>query len=987
MTKKIISFSVEHPVSVLSIVLGIFLLGIFCTFTMGSDLLPEISCRKLIVSAKYQGISPQDMKTLVTIPLEDAFISLKDLKRISSVTREGLSVLTLELHWGSDWEMALVECREIIDLCYRSLPSGCEKPVVQSDLGLGDTITVAMIPLDQDLMYARHIAQTDIKPRFQRLYGCSKVSVYGGETEQILVNGFYSNLEALGLSLLDLSSVLSRSNFEYPSGTLNNGNKEILVKTSGLFSSLQDIRDTPIYFNDKGLLRISDVAEVVKEAKEKDSFFMLQGKECIRIGITKKTDASPINLSRSVASEIKSLEKEYGEHYSFVVIEDLSEEVQDALISLLCSAGAGIFVTAIVIRCFLHKTSVAILLSSVIPISAFFSIIILRLFGTTINIMSLSGISVGIGMVVDAGTVVLENLASKNISYKSSDFKELVKEGIQEVSMSNIGSALTTIIVFLPIFFLNGLLGELFQDMAISIIASVFSSCILSLTFIPSVYILGKKNFCFTNNKSGKIIQLEKKYHGFLLSLFKNKKIAFLPIFISLSVGILSFLFLDIELLPKIKSDSLSFTIDFPAGTRIETMESFATELTNFFIQSGKGITVSIEGGIEQDDLQRLSLPEMRKERITVNLRNSLNSLIAKQPIQDFFSMYNIKINFIDDQDLLSKVLALPATSYIVTSQNQENLINLAANNPSAKVIPLDNVSELHFIPDRALISRFALNPSFVAQSARGYLEGINSTTFYENGRDIPVVVQLSNRSKLSKNEFENLNIRGENAVIPLRILGQLNNVKSEKTLYRYNRQDGKILYPDSSNNLEEQIDFSEAENIIPLHKIEIKEMLDNGILLLISALLLLYLTMGAQFQSFVIPLLLIIALPPAFSGAILFLVVFQQSLNVQGVIALVVLFGTSVNNSILIYENCILSKIKGLGVIEGSVKKLRSLLVTNLTTVCSLIPFTMNFSGKNSQSSMALCIVGGLIFSTFLVLILMPLIFSVVLQKRSVNE
>lgn len=984
MTKGIISFSVEHPVSVLSIVLGICLLGLFCCFTMGQDLLPEMSCRKLIVSAKYPGIAPQDMKTLVTIPLEDAFVSLKGLKRISSVTRDGLSVVNIELHWGTDWDMALVECREIIDLCYRSLPSGCEKPIVQSDFSVGETITIAMIPLDKDLMYGRYIAETDIKPRFQRLYGTGKVSIYGGEKEQVLVKGIYSNLEAAGLSLLDLSNVLSQSNFEYPSGTLNQGNKEILVKTSGLFSSLQDIENMPIYFNEKGLLRLFDVAQVDKAAKEKDSFFMLQGKECIRIGITKKSDASPIALSKSVANELNALKKEYGKQYSFEVIEDLSKEVSYALVTLLCQAVAGIIITATVIRCFLHKKSAALLLSSVIPVSACFSIIALRLFGTTINIMSLSGISVGIGMVVDGGTVVLENLSAKNISYKAPNFKTLVKNGVEEVSMSNIGSSSTTIIVFLPIFFLKGLLGELFQDMAISIIAAVFSSCVLSLTYIPSVYVLGRKSLCISDNKSKKIIQLENKYQRFLTYLLKNKKIALIPIFLSLIIGFFSLSFLDIELLPKINPQKLSFTVDFSPGTRLETMESFASELTNMLINNNQNIKIAIEGGIEQDDFQRLGQVEMRKESITVTLWNTTKGLISKQSIIDFFNEYNISINFIEGQDVLSKVLALPSTSYVATSKNEQDLKNLALKTKNAKVVPWETVSELHFIPDRTIISRFSLNPSFVAQSAKGYLEGIEASTFYENGRDIPIIVQLSNKNSLSQKELENLNIRNQQTAIPLRILGQIQNVENEKTLYRYNRLDGKILYPVVKENFDvPKEELFETKDLIPLHKIEIEEMLDNGLLLLITALILLYLAMGAQFQSFIIPLLLIIALPPAFSGGVLFLVLFQQTLNIQGVIALVVLFGTSVNNSILIYESCVLAKSKGLEIIDGAVNKLRSLLVTNLTTICSLLPFTINFTGKNSQSSLALCIVGGLIFSMFLVLILMPLIFSIVLKNK----
>jgi len=979
MIKNIIKFSVKHPISVISLILVIIFAGLFAAIFLGVDLLPVISCRKLVVFTKYENTSAADIRTFVTIPLEDSFASLKGLKNMTSISRDEISILTLELHWGSDSDLALIEAREIIDNSFQLLPSRCEKPMVQEVVNQQETITVAMIPKDGDLLYGRYIAEEDIKNRFQRLADCGFVTIVGGEFEEIVVKVDYDKLQSKQISLEQITSILNSNNLDYPAGTIIENDIELLVKTVGLFNSVNEIENLTFQINDS-IIKISDIAQVGREIKEKESFFLYNGKDCIRFGITKKNDSNPLKLSKAVKQEISKLNIQYKDHYEFVILEDLSKEVNQSIMSLFVSALVGVIVTGCVIFCFLKSAKISLLLASVIPISALFSFVVLFIFGKTLNIMSLSGVAVGLGMVVDAGAVVLENIRKKIKNSSDEVFEKQVFNAVQEVSMSNTGSTITTVIVFIPIFFLDGILGELFVDLTLSIISSILFSCIMSLTYIPAMYvIIGKNNNIkkITQKDMPLIHKIEKKYTFLLIKIFKNKKIIFLFLGLAFFIGVIGLFFLDFELLPKISVDKVIVQVDFENGTRFNVLEEYGKNVSESLMKLPNISVVNIKGGIEKNDIQSLALLDKRKESVIIEVfgeKIDINKLEKKLEISQNY-IKDIKI--LDTKDILSTILEIPEKSFVLKSDSIENLHNKIIELNLKNYLPQEEVSEFVFNPNRIALSRFGISATAVANFIHGSLEGFTCYDFYENGRTIPIIVKL-----LEKNELMDLNIVLEDSHVPLRFLGKLNASVNQKVLYRHNRQDGVVVYPVTCQ--EEMLVEKQPETFIDLYEIEIKEMVNNGLLLLIMAIFLLYLIMGAQFESFFIPFFLLLALPPAFSGGILILVLFQRSLNIHGIIAMIILFGTAVNNSILLYESCISSKRNFTKSIILSCKnKLRSILVTNITTICALIPFAIDPFQKNSQSTLSLCIIGGLLFSVIIVLFVIPIIFFVVLNKE----
>lgn len=976
--KDIINFCVKHPLSVLMTVIAVVLCGFICAFSINVDFLPQVGERYLLVSTRFEGIPATEMKKLVTVPIEDSSASLKGIKTIESVTRDGISLITIELHWNTDIDLALIECREIIDSCYESLPTGCSKPLVKIyNPNQGETFKLCIESLDNDLKYCRYITQNDIKSRLQRIDGVASVSVTGGVEEEVHVIVNKSKMEAAGISLQNISDVIAEANFEYPAGVIVEGNKELVFKTNGLYKNIQEIENTPISNTDEGLIRLSDIGYAEDSVKEQETFFTYNGKESICIGITKKTDASPVSVSKNIKSEIDNLNYLYGNYFTFKLINDESIQLLSAIKNLVLSAIAGILITIILLTLFFKTAKTSLLAASMIPLSIIFSLIVLAIFGRTINILSLSGIAVGIGMVVDPATVVIENI-HKNIK-KSENIETIVVKSTEEVTLSSIGSSLTTIVVFIPFFFLSGLTGKLFKDLAISVIASISFSCILALTYIPAIYVLIFKHSQKKIDSGIKIDKLESLYNKSLSFIFEKKLLLLLSLSGIFIAGIFLVLILKKELFPKNYSNVVTAYLYYAEGTPVDKIKDDAVNLYNELDLHPEISNISISGCIDSENYDKLSNPKFRNECMQISFFTSqtkVSESLLKKLLP--FITKNFEVN--TGNDILSSIMKLEKDNYLITGDDEESVLNKARSLfiSGDEIIPESIVKENVFHPDRAACSRFNIRTINTAIISHNTLEGIYSTYMYKAERKLPVRIMFPKGQINTVEQLLETNIvLGENS-IPLKALGNIESETNEKILYRNNRKDAKILHLANSRTI------PVSQDIISIEKIHLEELFGNAIILLGIIIFLLYFVMGAQFESFIIPLFMMLALPPAFSGAFIGLFIFNQTININSIIALVVLFGVSVNNAIILYEAIKeLKKADKKNVIKACVGKLRVILLTTLTTVFALLPFAIDPLHKNSQSSMAIAIMFGLVVSLIIILYAIPPILEYTMSKR----
>jgi multidrug efflux pump subunit AcrB len=966
--KRLIVFSVRHPVSTLSALTALSLLGFLCAFIIPVDFLPAMSSRNLLVAAEYPGVSAEEMRSMVTIPLEDTFASLRGLKSSSSVSRDGVSLLSLELHWGSDTDLALTESRELIDLCYESLPSGCMKPrVFRNDSARTDDITLILIPLDGDLRYGRRIAETDIKPRLQRLPETAGVSLSGGEEEEMQLRFHRAALESRGLSLSDAAEIVSAANFEYPAGIIREGERELGVRTAGLWKSPEEIKDTPLAYNEGGLIRVGDLADLVRTGRMREAFFLYNGMEAVRIGIRKKAGASPLPLSAGVKREIEVLKNMYGRWYEFEISSNTADSVAGSLLSLLLSALASVLAAGAVVYLFFRSLKLSLLITGIIPLSALFSILVLKLCGHSLNVMSLSGISIGIGMVVDAGAVTAESIRRETGKGSNGPLEAAVIRGAEATVLSNFASSFSTAIVFAPVFFIGGLLGELFTGMAVALIASLSISCVLSFTYIPALWVLlpGMAGDRLTGNP---LIGLAaEKYEKLLAFLLRKPRYALVPLAVFLATGTLSFFFVERRLLPELSSKTLSWEMDFPPGSSLEAMHRSAIEIYRELREEPWIGGLEISGGLEHDDYQSLALLDEGFEKLRITAKLGINAKRGLEKITALFAEDPYRISFGKSHDILSRLLDLKGDLTMLRAETQEEARNLAETLAGGgfSFAPDALRSGPVFSPDRLALSRFSVSARYTASAARDSLEGIYASSYYEEGREIPLLVKLQDEDMGSLEDLGNVLIPvAEGNPVPLRFFGSFSGERSEKVLFRYNRRDAKEIRGLGTPR-------GEGLDLVSPGRMDIGEMTKNGMFLLIITGILLYLSMGAQFESLLVPLVLLVAIPPACSGAFLSLLLTRHPLDSNSVIALVTLFGVSINNSILLYESCAGGDPGGIA--GNCAKKLPAILVTNLTTLIALLPFTLDPLGINAQASLAIALVGGLACSLVLVLTVVP--------------
>ena len=981
----IIGFSVRHYISVFMFLIAFIICAVISAVVIQVDFLPKMNDRYLLINADFSGIRADEMKKLVTKPLEDSVSSIKGIKNISSVTRDGISLITLELHWRSDIDMALAECRQMINRCYESLPSGCEKPGVRIvNPHLHESMLVAIIPKDGDFEYARYIIDNDIKGRFSRVKGVSQVSVTGGEKSEVHVIADKDKMTSFSLSLQSVADALSHSNFEYPAGTIKDGNKEILFKTDGLFASLDEIRNMPVLYKEGSVVRLSDFAEIERGIKEKQTCSFYNGKECICLNIYRKNETSPLVLSKNIKDEVTGLKKVYGTSYEFETVSDSSIELVESIKQLGIAVLVGVFITIVMLLLFFKSIKISLVASSIMPLTILFSLLVLVVTGSSLNTMSISGIAIGIGMVSDATTVAIENILAH--LKKKGNIEEIIFESVRDVSGSAISSTLTTAVVFIPFFFLPDLTGALFSNLALAIISSISFACLLSLTYVPAILCALLKRQSFReklinkNRRSIKENKFERKYEELLGKTMRIKFFVPCVVFCCIICTIFLLRFLKKEILPDIYSDTVNAIYYFEEGTPLEVLQKNGNYIDSYINQNDMAITTAFSIGIEPDDYTLLSDPQVKKERLYIKCT-------SKQPnrLKEYFVGIGKEsgLEYVVDsgRNIVQEVLASDYYDSIIVNDDVAVLNGFIKKNALAKseYIPNRFVTEYVFRVDRNACARFSVSALEASTASYNALEGVTAGIFYSDGRDLPIRVQLKKGSITSIDDLNNIRITTGTSYIPLSVLGDISLESCEKIYFRYNKQDAKKV---ATKTLRET---SGSIQTINLEQMQMNDILNSTKILLGIVLVLLYCVMGSQFESFAIPFFMLLAVPPAFFGAFFALFVFKQSLNINTVIALVVLFGTAVNNSILLYEN--IKQHNGRAVkevIQCCKEKLRAITITTLTSVCALIPFAIDPLHKNAQSSMALAIAGGLTVSYIVVLIIIsPILFKFLKQKE----
>ena len=998
-----VRFAVSRPVATLMLYAGLLFFGLIASFSLPVDFLPEISVPTLVVSASYPGASAEEMRRLVAIPLEDAFASMKGISSLRSVSRRGLATLTLDFQWGTNMTLSGVQAREIIDGVYPLLPQAAERPrVLPLDPNAKPVIILGVASRDESLQTARTLADREIKTALQQVEGVGAVVLVGGSEREVHLEVDESRLLAAGLSIDEVASFLAAANLDLPAGTFTDGETEYLVRTDGRVGTPQALAALEIPTPSGYLLRISDLARAAWRPKEQLSLFLVNGRESVGLLVRARSGESPVRLSQRLRTEIARLSSAYAGSLEITVVEDGATPILESIHALVTAALLGAGAAFLVMVLFLRRMRPALILITSVPASVLFCLLLLWITGRTVNVMSLGGIALSVGMLVDDSVVVLESLERRLASVSAGSLRDGIISATCEVSSSIVGSTFTTVVVFVPVLFLPGLIGALYTDLALAVLYSLFASLVVSATLVPVLFLI---TYPAHSNWPGEHAlragSIERGYRRTLARALRHPLVV-AAVLLAVTALTVPLLFATrLELVAPFDSGTIEVRLAAAPATSMEHLARIAHAASNRLLALPRVVSVWCRAGGEESDTPYFADAAATRETVTMWVRTSYGRKPDSIPIVNTarraLAMEGADLSVSLPQSSLAQLLGLRALgrelSTLAPTPEQAgdrarrvaSALKFAAPSAVIRVEEAASVSELHCTPDREALARAGITLGAVAQVLWQDLEGAVPTRLSMSGRDYDVRVLLAEPERGTRKGLSRLRLKtASGSLVEVEGVTHIAAVQSPSTLVRENRQDVARVRMDEEADpsgrlaqaiakaAREQGVADTARTVFARHAPEI------GVVLAV-ALLLLYVLLGAQFESFIQPLIILVAVPLAAAGLLAALLGTGRSLNLSSGLAVLVLLGTVVKVSIILFANY-RRRIDGgappsFAIYTGTSERLRPILISTVATICALLPIAVNWNGLSSEDGIATAVIGGLILSTALTLYVVPLL------------
>jgi len=1018
--KDIITLCVRRPITMIMLMIAIFIGAFHSVRLLPLDRLPEIIFPRVTVETAYPGMDAAEIRRSVSIPLEDALSAVRGLEGIRSVSRDGASLVILSFRWGSSPARAAAVVREAIDTIYPGLPHGVSKPtVISGDPSEEPHAIVSVRSLTGDTSFAGNLAEYELRTRLRRLDGAGRVAVSGGESQEIRIRSDPARLAARSLSGNDLAGMIAYETADFPAGSARDGSRELTVVSSGRPRSEEEL-SALVLPSGSGPLRIADIAGTSRENSPRQSLFIFQNMEQTALEIYRRSGADPVRLSRDIKKIIDESSALFSKDAEISLVFDSSPSIIRGIKNLGISAGFAALAVILLLALFMGRLSSSILAVLALPVSISAALIALAIAGRSLNAMSLGGIALGIGLVSDVSVIVLDLFSRRFGASQKVPSPEEAGRLAASVSLSSMAGALTTMIVFLPVIFLPGPLGALFGDLALALIVSVAAGWLYAQLCLPSL-------FCFfmagTASKKPQNTSLcgsclskfekssrhsEKLYSSFLKKVLRNPA----PLIsVSIFASLLGFALLLLRPAEFIAPDTVSeieVTVDFPFGTTPEGAVERGIEISQILSQVPGIMSLYGRMGTEADDTSRRADPDYQRERLLFRcfLEKPGEGEIVIEKIRGALNGFGSSagfnapvINAAFGKDRATAILGLSSAFTLAIKGNTPEETSALAEETTAelkretgfsldsfRLRPSGSRPQLRLTPRREICAALGISLSEISRLVYASSEGIITGTMEIEGR--PLDIRVSGTIQDDPFSLKNLPLPasfapGQNTgPIFLGSLVDIEWVEAETALARLDRSD--VVYLDlfpAAKEGKKTAAFMEKmgrgisradESVFARYRTALAATL-------LLVLVLLYLTLGAQFESFLLPLILMLAVPFSLAGAGPALFLSGSSLDSGSVLGLVALFGLAVNNGIVLYEISA-EKIRGglspqAAVYSGALERFRPVMLTTLTTIFALLPLAVSPLGS-SQASMASTMLGGIIVSGFLAFFALPPVF-----------
>ncbi len=1016
---NISSSAVRRGVTFTMIFLIVIGFGLFSLTQLQTDLLPDIDFPIVIIMTSYTGVAPEDIENLITRPIEEVMIGVEDVQTVSSQSMFGTSVVIVEFSWGSDIDKAEIDIIKRLDLIREALPDDATEPMtIAMDPSFFPVLVLGITSSTASLIDLREISERQIEPRVERIPGVGLAYTGGGLDRQVQVHFDPYALSAKGLSVSEIIQALRMDNVRQPGGYLTQTDTEFTVRTLSTYTSVDQIENTVVGHREGEPIYLRNVATVRDWYEEARGLSRIDQSPSVVLVIQKQADANTVQTVRQVQRELPNIAQAIGEDIQFVEIFNQAEFINQSIFTLRNTALIAFFLVGIVLLFFTHNFRSSAIVMVSIPIAIIATFFVMYIADLTLNIISLAGLALAVGLIVDNSIVVLENIY--RLREEGGDRINSAIDGSTQVSKAITASALTTLAVFIPVLFVPAIAGELFGDMVVTISFSIAIALLVALTLIPllSSRFLKMNGTQGLNSSSGgpsKIAQrvtiwfewLRSKYEKSLRWALGHKKLtigAAVILFI-ISMGILGIIGTDF--FPDTDTGSISFNIETPEGTALHVTDEIVRQIEQYIVDNipEKEIvnsTVGVAGGpLAQMQGRgshsagiRLELVSRRnRDRTQFEVEDQIRRYVETIPgIQEFYFQDEGMAGMGEDVEV--KIFGYELDDLRSVSEDAMEKIREIPGVVDIRSPLEGGLPELHVDIDRERLSRYGLRTIAVSDVVYSSIQGAVATFYNEEGEDYDVVVRLPREFRQRIEILENLLITiAPNTHIPIKAIAEIRRDIAPFSIQREDQQRlASIALSVSGRDLGSVISdiHDKMQNVeMPADmRYEIggvaEDMQESFFYLTIAflvATVLVYMVMAANFESFLHPFLIIVSIPLAMIGVLWMLLITGTTVSVTALMGMVILVGIVVNNGIVLVDFINQLRDKGLNLLDAVTEagkvRLRPVLMTAFTTIFAMLPLAIGMGeGSEIWAPLARAVIGGMIFSTVVILLLVPVLY-----------
>ncbi|MDC8831233.1 efflux RND transporter permease subunit [Alteromonas gilva] len=1078
---QLVDIAVKRPVAIGMFTLAVLLFGMVSLGRLSVNLLPELAYPTLTIRTDYNGAAPAEVEQLVSKPIEETIGTVKGVRSVKSVSRPGQSDIVLEFAWGTEMDFASLEVREKLDIL--QLPLDVDKPrLLRFNPSLDPILRYGLSFSSPDASAAamkrlRVYAEEQVKRQLESIEGVASVKIGGALENEIQVLVDQRRVSQLNINVNDIIRRLKEENLNAAGGRIDNGNQAFLVRTLNQFNAINEIGDLYIANREGKSIRLRDVATIENAYKERDAISRFNGQEGAEIAIYKEGDANSVDVARLVTQALTRITQELPADYQLNKVYDQSEFIKQAIDDVKSSAVIGGILAMLILYLFLRDFWPTLIISISIPLSVIATFNLMYGNDISLNIMSLGGIALAVGLLVDNSIVVLENIDKhKQRSKGLIDTAQAAANGTKEVSSAILASTLTTLAVFVPLIFVEGIAGQLFSDQAMTVSFALVASLIVALTVIPALAAKATRKDTFTENSDfepapaapregwrkgmyyltlplrllvklvfgivpmllttavitlwrgvGKVLAiillplttlfnlgfsaLEKLYKVSLAAALNARWLVLGGAVAATAFAYLLIPRLGMELIPRMSQGEFFIEVTLPAGSRVEQTDNLLTRLAGFtdslpqvartYSLAGTGSLISAAPSQGGDHWGKLNvvLKDDTSDADEQQVKQSLREFLARQAgVQSKFG-YPELFTF-------AAPIQIELQGYDLNQLQRfsdELKGGLEANDRFADVTSSLRIGnpELKINFNHAALARLDMDAATAAKLVAAQIGGEVATQYSLRDRKVDILVRTEQTQRDQIEDIGRIIVNpGSDQAIPLHAVADvyLSNGPSEITRIGQQRValiEANLRYGDLAQGVaaaQQIIDNTQLplslKATIAGQSEDMQQSFDSLLLALALAIFMVYLVMASQFESLGHPLLILFAIPMAVAGAIYGLLVTNTHVSVVVFIGLIMLCGIVVNNAIVLIDR--INQLREQGqdkhsaIVTAAHTRLRPIIMTTLTTILGLLPMAIGFGeGAEVRTPMAVTVIFGLLFSTVLTLILLPVIYSLFDRKQ----